>query len=239
MKRVGFKTGDTLIEVMFAIAIFSLVAISAVAVMNSGVSNTQSALETTMARNEIDAQAESLRFIQSSYVAERTNNNGDTYFEELWKAVTALANEADSTVTQYETMSCADLYDKDNPKGITRQKGFIINTRKLGVGEPTDALETDRTKFYETPTYPRILYDDDALISNLAVSDAQRVEGIYVVAVKDPGSIAVNEGGAVSDAVYYDFYIRTCWYASGKDLPTTISTVIRLYDPDMQVVEQE
>ena len=77
---MGKKTGDTLIEVMFAVAIFSMVAISAVAVMNSGMSNAQGTLESTMARNEIDAQAEALRFIQSSYVAERRDGDNDSYF---------------------------------------------------------------------------------------------------------------------------------------------------------------
>lgn len=239
VKSVGMKAGDTLIEVMFAVAIFSLVAISAVAVMNSGVSNTQSALESTMARNEIDAQAEALRFIQSSYNAEH-DSSSDSYYGQLWHSIIALANEADPDVTQYSPMSCAELYNDDSAKGILRQRGFVINTRKLGsTDDPNDALVRERAKFYSPSIYPRIIYDDDAMLSDLNAGEAQRVEGIYVTAVKDPGSTTVRPGGTEKNgSVYYDFYIRTCWYAPGKDLPTTISTVIRLYDPDMVVVEQ-
>lgn len=240
VKSVGMKVGDTLIEVMFAVAIFSLVAISAVAVMNSGVTNTQSALEATMARTEIDAQAEALRFIQSSYNAERTEDDNNSYYAQLWKAIIALANDATADVTQYAPMNCAELYDNDSAKGILRQHGFVINTRKLGsTDDANDALIKDRSRFYEPAIYPRIIYDDDVLLSDITESDAQRVEGIYVTAVKDPGSTTVRPGGTDKDgSVYYDFYIRTCWYAPGKDIPTTLSTVIRLYDPDMQVVEQ-
>lgn len=240
VKSVGFRAGDTLIEVMFAVAIFSLVAISAVAVMNSGVSNTQSTLEATMARSEIDAQAEALRFIQSSYNAERTDGENDSYYARLWHAIVAQANEPDIDLTQYAPTNCAVLYDNESSQGILRQHGFVINVRKLGSTDNiSDALVTERAKFYSPAIYPRIIYNDDAMLSDLNAGEVQRVEGLYVTAVKDPGSTTVRVGGTEKNgSVYYDFYIRTCWYAPGKDIPTTISTVIRLYDPDMQVVQQ-
>ena len=75
-KHVG-KRGDTLIEVMLAVGIFSMVAVAVVAVMSGGTSSAQTALETTLTREAIDAQAEALRFIQSSYIAEKDNVNGD------------------------------------------------------------------------------------------------------------------------------------------------------------------
>ena len=76
IKRVG-KRGDTLIEVMLAVGIFSMVAVAVVAVMSGGTSSAQTALETTLAREEIDAQAEALRFIQASYIADK--NSGDEF----------------------------------------------------------------------------------------------------------------------------------------------------------------
>lgn len=231
--KVGMKTGDTLVEVMFAVAIFSLVAISAVAVMNSGLSNAQATLESTMARTEIDAQAEALRFIQSSYVAERRDNSNDGYYARLWHAIVARANDSTAVVTEYGPSSCAELYDNTNNKSIAKLKGFAINVRKIGLSDNAEESLIKDGKFFSPSTHPRIIYNDDALLDNLTGSDVQRVEGIYVTAVKDPGSIKVDEDGVKKDVVYYDFYIRTCWYAVGKDLPTTISTVIRLYNPDM------
>ena len=50
---------------------FSIVAVVSINIMNSGLSSAQASLEITMARNEIDAQAEALRFIHDSYVTQR------------------------------------------------------------------------------------------------------------------------------------------------------------------------
>ena len=231
--KVGMKSGDTLVEVMFAVAIFSLVAISAVAVMNSGLSNAQGTLESTMARNEIDAQAEALRFIQSSYVAERRDDGEEGYFAKLWHEIVGRANDATEVVTKYAPTACDDLYNPQNANSISKLNGFVINVRKIGLTDnASESIVKQNDLFFSPSTYPRIIYDDDALLDNLNSSEAQRVEGIYVAAVRDPGSTKV-EDNVVKGSVYYDFYIRTCWYAAGQGLPTTISTVIRLYDPDM------
>ena len=61
--------GDTLVEVSLAIGIFSMVAIAAVSVINGSTNGAQSSLESTITREEIDGQAEALRFIQSAYVS--------------------------------------------------------------------------------------------------------------------------------------------------------------------------
>ena len=63
------KKGDTLVEVSLAIGIFSMVAIAAVSVINGSTNGAQASLESTITREEIDGQAEALRFIQSAYVA--------------------------------------------------------------------------------------------------------------------------------------------------------------------------
>ena len=73
--RLSFKStkrGDTIIEVMFAIAVFSLVAVLSVMSMDSGINNGENALETVTVRNEINAQAEALRFIHSYLISERS-----------------------------------------------------------------------------------------------------------------------------------------------------------------------
>ena len=49
------RVGDTLVEVTLAIGIFSMVAIAVVAVVSGSTSGAQSALETTVTREQIDA----------------------------------------------------------------------------------------------------------------------------------------------------------------------------------------
>lgn len=239
------KKGDTLIEVTLAIGIFSMVAIAVVAVMSGGTSGTQTALETTIAREEIDAQAEALRFIQSSYIADK--DSGDTRFSDIWKRITGTAISATTPgATTYAPTSCADLYDSTKDGSVSNLNAFIINTRKLGdstanAGDIVVRAKYDTNKFFQTTTYPRILYgrnaseteDNSELVSTSASNALYRAEGIYVVAVKDDKTthIVTDTGSEIKQA-FYDFYIRTCWYGSGADTPSTIATVIRLYDPD-------
>ena len=65
------KKGDTLVEVTLAIGIFSMIAIAVASVMSGGSSSAQLALETTLAREEIDTQADAIRFIHSTYSANK------------------------------------------------------------------------------------------------------------------------------------------------------------------------
>lgn len=60
------KRGDTIIEVILGVTIFSFVAVGALVLMNSGTAMAQRSLETTLVRQQMDAQAEMLRYISHS-----------------------------------------------------------------------------------------------------------------------------------------------------------------------------
>ena len=239
-----FKKGDTLIEVMLAVGIFSMVAVAVVAVMSGGTSSAQTALETTLAREEIDAQAEALRFIQSSYIAEKDDK--DSEFAKLWQLVTGTSSEGNkvnvvtsegdiANIAQYAPTDCTKLYESE---GEAKKYGFVINTRALG-DSPSQAVISVKNQsdlFAQASTYPRLIYNNDngALITsgdNTLQSTLQKAEGIYIIAVKDPNSTSIANKGKTS--AYYDFYIRTCWYGTGDNTPSAISTVMRLYDPSI------
>ena len=214
-----------------------MVAIAVVAVMSGGTSSAQTALETTLAREEIDTQAEALRFIQSAHIAEKDDENGK--FSKLWQDITNNAlnivgkdTSYQKSITQFSPNDCSDLYAGDNMKN---QKAFFINTRALGGSDPSTAFvaaTANPNLFSSASTYPRLIYGDDnnGLASSGTSQVLQRAEGIYVIGVKDPNTtiIAGKDG---TQSAYYDFYIRTCWYGTGDQTPSTISTVIRLYDP--------
>ena len=223
------KRGDTLIEVMLAVGIFSMVAVAVVAVMSSGTSSAQTALETTLAREEIDAQAEALRFIQSSYIAEKGDEDGT--FAKLWDKITKNAiaigeksEDDQKQIVQFYPDDCSILYDNQN--------AFIINTRAISSGDSAIISIKDKPElFTAASTYPRLIYyndDDSSLASKNEDTNLISAEGIYIIAVKDTGTIIVDE----EKSAYYDFYIRTCWYGTGDKIPSTISTVMRLYDPN-------
>ncbi len=92
-----FQRGDTLIEVLFAVTVFSLVTVGALSIMNSSTAMAERALETTLVRNQIDAQAEALRYIHDSYVAAYPNPVAGQPSAE-W-STNIVANEAPSAST--------------------------------------------------------------------------------------------------------------------------------------------
>ncbi|MBR3228982.1 hypothetical protein IKF67_01985 [Candidatus Saccharibacteria bacterium] len=259
------KKGDTLIEVTLAVGIFSMIAIAVVSVMSGGTSSAQTALETTLAREEIDTQAEALRFIQASYISDKDSSN--KRFINLWKAITDKAivlgdnEDENGKITQFSPTTCSELYNSDpnNPdfKGsIFEQNAFILNTRKLGVFTADDvnsvyiaANDENVSKFSYASTYPRLIYsknatpsssDTNGLLEDTSADNLFRAEGIYVIAVKDSNTTTiVDDSGTPKASAFYDFYIRTCWYGSGAEQASTISTVIRLYDPDAAAVVPE
>mgnify|MGYP007031190970 CR=1 FL=1 len=67
--RKGFRPGDTLIEVLFAFSVLSLIIIGSLSIMNQGTLAAQRSLEITLVRDQIDAQATTLRFLHDAYVA--------------------------------------------------------------------------------------------------------------------------------------------------------------------------
>ncbi len=61
-----FESGDTIIEVVLAFAIFSAAAMGTITLINSGLATTQRNLETTLVRQQIDTQAEQLRYLRDT-----------------------------------------------------------------------------------------------------------------------------------------------------------------------------
>ncbi len=276
-------SGDTLIEVLLAITIFSAVSVASISLMNSGVSQAQRSLELTMARNEIDAQGEALRFIQNNYVAERELSERDWQFTELWDAIkkhsisaTAISQEAFDMTSSIT--SCQEAYQK---QFNSIYKPFIINTRfiqprtivensssyasrvvpeiiKDGTNGSSWNYDITNGVMHPTETYPRNIYgylniantniddlrgisganntSEDTLSENntsVYYRNLKAAEGIWVVAVRGADSSSNRITTNNTNPEYYDFYIRTCWNATGMTTFSTLTTVVRLYNPEI------
>ncbi len=148
------KKGDTILEVTFAIMIFALIATISMQIMDRDIAMIQGALESEMARNEIDAQAEALRYIQNSYLSERELADEKRVFQNLWMKLTRTANESGSwgsigsagtglanfptDISGYVSTECSSYYDVENKTNndegihnIFEDRAFVINTRKI------------------------------------------------------------------------------------------------------------
>ncbi len=137
-------TGDTLVEVMFAVGIFSMVVMSSLSLMNRGTKRIQQDLELTMTRSEIDSQAEALRFIQSAYEAERYYSAQQQIYADVWTEIAKKAydlsdfNQKTEFVDRSQNFrpeSCEKMYESDDTYGVAEiwDKGFILNYRNLFV----------------------------------------------------------------------------------------------------------
>lgn len=235
------KRGDTLIEVVLAFAMFSLVAAISIAVMSSSISSAEASLELTLARTEIDSQSETLRYIQSSFANNRAYRN-------LWAAITsrALGENNRDNLPVLSTNNCSDLYENyENKPTIYDAKAFVVNPRKVVDNPNKDNSEyygqtlitandraTDEVKFTVSSLNPRLIYTnkdieasntDEDITETKIYDQVVRVEGIYDAAVADSDH---------TKPYYYDFHIYTCWFPPGARRPTTIGTVTRLYNPE-------
>lgn len=263
------KSGDTLVEVAFAIGIFAAVSIIAVNVMNAGLNTAQASLEVTMARNEMDAQAEAIRFIHNAFTLEREEVVEKQQYRNLWYKLTrdsdsvitgtsGMANRAEN-LPELSVEACSEIYQPGGNKSIinTNTTAFIMNTRIIDPEDATFGSAGDLDKiiiaakgnnadrFVETPLYPRVLFtntvNNGTNVSNTNSNEelsetgeyryVARAEGIWVIAVKD--QTKSSSSGIELTPEFFDFHIRTCWYAPGRNRPSTIGTIIRLYNPEL------
>ena len=210
--------GDTLVEVMFAIGIFALVAISVSNLMNSMLGKSQSSIEIVMARSEIDAQAEAIRFIHSAYK--------DARMQDIWEEIKDLAvtqAQFDNTIYPIasDPASC-DAFSNPDFSG----HAFYIDTFNLNNTNVDNIIKRNASV---ASIFPRIVHtefdDADIVSGNFDEKDdsGARAEGIWVIAIADQTP--------PTPAEYYDFYVQTCWHQLGNPMPSTITTVFRLNNP--------
>ena len=79
----NLNRGDTIIELVLAFAIFSLAAISTLTILNKGVSISQRSLEKSLVRQQVDAQAEIIRYLRDTENPKWDNLKGRTTLNPL------------------------------------------------------------------------------------------------------------------------------------------------------------
>jgi type II secretory pathway pseudopilin PulG len=210
LARKSQQQGDTLIEVMFAFAIFALVAVGSLTIMNQGVAAAQRSLEITLVRAQMDAQAEAIRYIHQAYVAAyQKGGSAPTGIAGEWIKMTDKASgkgaDKASEFGQTDGVVCPATTPGLHP--------FILNARTATVwgSVPLSSAPAGSS----LPPFAQVVYNPDSSIS--------QAYGIWVEAV--PSSINPNGTGFV------DFHIRSCWSGTGSSAPVTLGTIVRLYEP--------
>ena len=150
--NVSKKTryGDTIVEAIIAISIYSIVAVLALTMMNSGLSRAQKNLESTMSRLAIDSQSDTLRYIYEGYITglKRGDATEADFFKKIWTTprsgmvganpVMYSAPSGTDVTNVNDAESCEDAIAKDR----ANYPVFVLNPRAL-VKLPKDLGRTD------------------------------------------------------------------------------------------------
>ncbi|HEY8886422.1 MAG TPA: prepilin-type N-terminal cleavage/methylation domain-containing protein [Candidatus Microsaccharimonas sp.] len=206
LKQLRSQAGDTLIEVLFAFAVLSLVIIGALTIMNQGAVASQRALETTLVRNEVDSQATGIRFLHDAYVAQFKSNA--TYDPATPAGQWSLMSNSLGSITSASSFGTASACSTP-PSG-----SFII--------DPTNAkfIAGSSSVLVPSVTTAQVTYDTSSGL-------LKQAQGIWIEAIRSPASVGVN----AKNTRYIDFHIYACWDGPGQGLPMTIGTIVRLYEP--------
>lgn len=162
--------GDTIIEVLLAVTIFSMVAVGSMVIMNKGLTTAQRSLEITQVRHQIDGQAEILRYIHGQTMLDKP----DEHALDIWNAIEK-NGASDSGIG---TDSCPTAFPEN---------GFVLTTNSELM---TIGLSKRPSGSYRHPaTYARVDEDGSQGISiQLVRVDEGRAYDAYIQACWDsPG----------------------------------------------------
>ena len=151
----GYSKGDTIIEVLLAITIFSLAAVGGISLMNQGAAMAQRALEIDLVRQQVDSQADALRFLNSEYIAGVSSSSTAS----RWENMLAKPGVISSAVQEYSKI------DEDGRTCAMPTNKFALNLDRLG-----DGGDMVISSFRQAGTYSRI--------------EAGSAEGIWIQAIE-------------------------------------------------------
>lgn len=203
------QRGDTIVEVLFAVTVFAMVAVGSMAIMNQGIASAQRSLEITLVRQQIDAQAEAIRYIHKAYVAAyQKDGAAPTGTAGEWRKMTDKATgKGANSPSEFGAVNGAAC-----PPTTPGEKPFILNARTAVVYPSTPSMVAPVGA--SVPPFAQVIYNSD---SSINTSYGLWIEAIPSAATDGPG--------------FVDFHIRACWQAAGSEVPATIGTIVRLYEP--------
>lgn len=202
--RLSFRRnerGDTIIEVLFAVTVFAMVAVGAMTIMNQGTATAQRSLEITLVRQQIDAQAEAIRYIHQAYVSAYPDVTTGKAIE--WTKMKAKGVSQASVFGQINGTSC--------PAALPAN-AFILNAHTASISTVPPTMEPPAG--ISVPPFAQVQYTGDVFL---------RSYGIWIEAV--PSNVS-------NGTAFVDFHIRACWASAGSNVPVTLGTIVRLYEPN-------
>ncbi|MGK2896746.1 MAG: type IV pilus modification PilV family protein [Candidatus Saccharimonadales bacterium] len=138
------QRGDTLIEVIMAFAVFSLVAVGALMLMNRGTAAAQAALEITQTQKVIASQEEVLKYLRDAYTTNKDASGPSAAMRDI------LANRLVTIPSQFSREQCPAL-------GAFPNRAFALNPSS-DFATPTSGIITTLNSMDDVgaPAFPQI-----------------------------------------------------------------------------------
>lgn len=182
--KTKLDRGDTIIELMLAFAIFAMAIMGTFAIMNKGLAVSQQSLEVTLVREQMDAQAELVRYLseKSSELWSGTDGIKDNFV--VTGAVGSLSPSACPTAAEVEIA-----------------QGFFLATEATGGPYPIDDKITlhkiEDSNYQPATTYAKVDHETpiaQGIWLQIAEAEGGGAYDVYIHACWD----SVGGGGRVA-----------------------------------------
>src|SRR6266496_3546142 len=151
------QQGDTIIEVLFAVTVFAMVAVGSLAIMNQGTAAAQRALEITLVRQQMDSEAQAIRYIHQAYIASyQKDGTPPTGIAAEWPKLTNKATgkgangASDFGITNGAACSST----------VPGEKPFLVNARTASLWNGTPSMTAPTGGSF--PPFAQIIYNNDS-----------------------------------------------------------------------------
>ncbi len=209
--HVRRERGDTLIEVLVAVTVLSLVVTLCYTVMTRGFSYGQVALERNVTQNMVNGQISILRDIYARQSeAVRSGNSGSV---EDWNLVASRVVDDNGLLAGGSPL---------RPSGPTGARTVALNNANTACQRNSGAFYFGVNDEGVLQTTPTALPDIVPPASPVrAATYPNYGDGMWIEGYK----LQENSGG-----VYYDFYVKACWDAAIGSQRQSILTTVRFYE---------
>ena len=147
------QRGDTIIEVVLAVTVFSLIAVGALSVMNQGTAIAQQSLEISLVRDQMDSQADALRYAHNAYIANLDQSDAP--------AVTVWNKIIESPVNTAQDFTSINNARRCNLP--SNGKYFALDIKKLDGASGSPIITTINS----TPaTFAQLQYGPSSIVSD-------------------------------------------------------------------------
>lgn len=183
--------------------------------MNQGTAASQRSMEITLVRQQIDAQAEALRFMHDSYIAVyqpnitfNLNQTPTSPAEEWYE----MSSSIETAYNQGRVRAASDFNVNGQLCPTPPTDSFVIDPSNVNYISSSASMQQTATAY----PFPQIAYNSDGTFLS--------AYGIWIEPVRSDDIPGENNG-------FIDFHIRACWQSLGLPVASTQGTIVRLYEP--------